>query len=413
MKLFLAELRQIFTLRFLLLVAAAAGVYTYSVFHYANTQLSYYFPAEPSDGYTSSLKIEKDLANFVLEDGRTAVTDGDLKTFSDNLAKTKELETFFSETEAFREYGITCLQDYKDLEKELDDAYYKESSSDPDDPALPALQERSEKIWEIIIASGKEDDFREWMFLEDTIGYMQEDYANRHEPSSYILDTYPSETQRARLKEIYSGDMGSPSSSLPSIMRNALITPYTIFSSFLFSVLFMTIVWRNRSRRIHLLQYSAHAGRRILAVEFLSALATCTLLLIIFLIPLLCIIGEYGLTRYFSLPVTGFLSTTMLWFDMNIGMYLFLPILLTYVLCAGATLISVCISRLCRNFVACAACSLPLLAGSFMIGEIVYNFPFSLSYPKLTETSLSVTLLLLGIAGAWFLCHREKKLDIS
>lgn len=233
MKLFLAELRQIFTLRFLLLVAAAAGVYTYSVFHYANTQLSYYFPAEPSDEYTSSLEIEKDLANFVLEDGRTTVTDGDLKTFSDNLAKTKELETFFSETEAFRKYGITCLQDYKDLEEELDDAYYKESSSDPDDPALPALQERSEKIWEIIIASGKEDDFREWMLLEDTIGYMQEDYANRHEPSSYILDTYPSETQRARLKEIYSGDMGSPSSSLPSIMRNALITPYTIFSSFL------------------------------------------------------------------------------------------------------------------------------------------------------------------------------------
>ena len=118
--------------------------------------------------------------------------------------------------------------------------------------------------------------------------------------------------------------MGSPSSSLPSLMRNALVTPYTTFSSLLFSVLFVTIVWRNRSRRMHLLQYSAHAGRRTLTVEFLSALASCTLLLTIFLIPLLCIIGEYGLTRYFSLPVTGFLSTTMLWFDMNIGMYLFL-----------------------------------------------------------------------------------------
>ena len=203
MKLFLAELRQIFTPRFLLLVAAAAGVYTYSVFNFANAQLSYYFPAS-SHEYGSSFEIERDLTNFVLDDGRTTVTDGDLKIFSDNLAKRKELETFFSETEAFREYGITCLQDYKDLEKELNDAYYKESSSDPDDPALPALQERSEKIWEIILASGKEDDFRDWFFLEEQIDHIQESYANRHEPSSYILDTYPSETQRERLKEIYS-----------------------------------------------------------------------------------------------------------------------------------------------------------------------------------------------------------------
>ena len=192
-----------------------------------------------------------------------------------------------------------------------------------------------------------------------------------------------------------------------------MITPFTLFSCVVFSFLFVTTVWKNRKQNIQYLQYTTKAGRKILRIEFLAALFAALLFLTIFLIPILCLMAQYGFFDYFALPVSGFLSRTYLWFDMNVGTYFFLMILLTYALCAGLILLSVCISRLCRNFVACIACSLPLLAVALFIGERIFNFSFSLYFPKFEEIFFTGLFLFLGIAGAIFLSIREQKADIT
>ena len=285
---------------------------------------------------------------------------------------------------------------------------------DRDDPTLPALQERYEQIWNIITASGKDTEIHEWLFNEKIVDSIREDYANRHEPNSYVKDVYTSESQKARLREIYEGPMDAPTfPMLLSLLTVNLTMPFTLFSYILFSFLFVTTVWKNRKQNIHYLQYTAKAGRKILWIEFLAALFAALLLLTIFLIPILCLMAQYGFFDYLALPVSGFLSSTYLWFDISVGTYFFLMVLLTYALCAGLTLLSVCISRLCRNFVACVACSLPLLAAAFLIGNRIISSSFSLYFPKFEETIFAALILLLGIAGAIFLSRREQKVDIT
>lgn len=413
MKLFSAELRQLFNVRFLLVVALASIVYAYSLLTFSNESLETYL-SPPDGSTTSNTDIEKHLADSVLGDGRLSVTEEDLDVLSEEMTKTEELDAFFRNTEAFRQYGVSSLEDYKKLEKEWNDAYFKETSDAPDDPTLPALQERYEQIWNIITASGKDTEIHEWLFNEKIVDSIREDYANRHEPNSYVKDVYTSESQKARLREIYEGPMDAPTfPMLLSLLTVNLTMPFTLFSYILFSFLFVTTVWKNRKQNIHYLQYTAKAGRKILRIEFLAALFAALLLLTIFLIPILCLMAQYGFFDYLALPVSGFLSSTYLWFDISVGTYFFLMVLLTYALCAGLTLLSVCISRLCRNFVACVACSLPLLAAAFLIGNRIISSSFSLYFPKFEETIFAALILLLGIAGAIFLSRREQKVDIT
>ena len=155
MKLFSAELRQLFNVRFLLVVALASIVYAYSLLTFSNESLETYL-SPPDGSTTSNTDIEKHLADSVLGDGRLSVTEEDLDVLSEEMTKTEELDAFFRNTEAFRQYGVSSLEDYKKLEKEWNDAYFKETSDAPDDPTLPALQERYEQIWNIITASGKD-----------------------------------------------------------------------------------------------------------------------------------------------------------------------------------------------------------------------------------------------------------------
>lgn len=413
MKLFLAELRQIFSAGFLLAAALAGAVYACVLIVHSDNMLQTYLSSS-SGPIASNTDIEKRLADSVLEDGRTAVTENDLEALSEDVAITKELDAFFRKTEAFHPYGVASLEDYKQLEKDWSEASVKETSGAPDDPALSSLSERLEKVQEIIASSGKEYEIQNGIFIENILDSIRDEYAGRHEPSSYVKGLYTSEEQKARLQEIYSGPMDSPAFSMLQVaLTTGLVMPFTLFSCFLFSFLFVPAVWKNRSRNIYYLQYSSAAGRNVLRAQYLAALAACLLLLTIFLIPVLCLMAQYGILRYFPLPVSGFLSGTYLWFDMNIGTYFSLMVLLTYVLCAGLSLLSMCISRLCRNFVACVACSLPLFAAVVAIGEQIFNATLSLYSPKLTETYLTGFLLFLGIAGAAFLSHREKTLDIA
>ena len=119
MKLFSAELRQLFNVRFLLVVALASIVYAYSLLTFSNESLETYL-SPPDGSTTSNTDIEKHLADSVLGDGRLSVTEEDLDVLSEEMTKTEELDAFFRNTEAFRQYGVSSLEDYKKLEKEVE-----------------------------------------------------------------------------------------------------------------------------------------------------------------------------------------------------------------------------------------------------------------------------------------------------
>ena len=116
MKLFSAELRQLFNVRFLLVVALASIVYAYSLLTFSNESLETYL-SPPDGSTTSNTEIEKHRADSVLGDGRLSVTEEDLDVLSEEMTKTEELDAFFRNTEAFRQYGVSSLEDYKKLEK--------------------------------------------------------------------------------------------------------------------------------------------------------------------------------------------------------------------------------------------------------------------------------------------------------
>ena len=93
MKLFSAELRQLFNVRFLLVVALASLVYAYSLLTFSNESLETYL-SPPDGSTTSNTDIEKHLADSVLGDGRLSVTEEDLDVLSEEMTKTEELDAF-------------------------------------------------------------------------------------------------------------------------------------------------------------------------------------------------------------------------------------------------------------------------------------------------------------------------------
>ncbi len=271
MKLFCAELRQLFNVRFLLVVALASIVYAYSLLTFSNDMLRTYLSL-PTGSFTSNTDIEKHLADSVLEDGRLSVTEEDLDVLLEEMTKTEELDAFFRNTESFRQYGVSSLEDYKKLEKEWNARISRKPATLRTIPRSLRYRNGMNKFGISLPLPEKTLKSMNGYLTKEWSDSIRKDYANRHEPNSYVKDDYTSESQKARLREIYEGPMDAPTfPMLLSLLTVGLITPFTLFSCVVFSFLFVTTVWKNRKQNIEYLQCTTKAGRKVLRIEFLAA----------------------------------------------------------------------------------------------------------------------------------------------
>ncbi len=406
MKLFWAEFRQVINRR-VFLIFLAIWVTILGLLYMQMHTVSYvsypHLQAEESP-LLSSADLGRALADIVVEKGNTVATQEDLDALREShLPDRTRLDTFFKTSKESHALGIHSLDEYISL-------FTPPQNGQEDMPEETyAVMDKMNSILEkenLLLEAQK---YRSAVssFLE-----LQKAFDNRHKPETYMESLYTSQRETARMTDILHGEMASPIPFMTSTVISAYAVPYTLLA--LWSILFLLLpyIWRSRSQTVHLVQYTCKAGRHILRIQFLSSAVLSAILLLLFALPIFYCYSQMGILKYWNLSLTGFLDKNFYWLHLTVGNYITLLFSLWFITGIGVSLLSTCISRLFRNFVTCVACSLPLAGIVYFVWEWIFARGFLLNTMPFMETFLSVSLLLLGIAGAWFLCHREKKLDI-
>lgn len=407
MKLFSAEFRRICSGRFLLAVLILLAGLTAILYAQKNTyRYVLYFDNFETYGFVSQNQLERELARIILERGDRYVTQADLDTLRERLPDPEKLEDFFQTNEACHALGISSVADYDALQEAI------QKASEENDPEIDKLYATDETIYGILEKADLLMEENMHRSANSSFQQLQEAFDSRQKVNPYILEDY-SENQKARMEEILSGSMDSPLPSLVSTVVYAYAVPYTFFALCCLIFLFLPCVWSSRSRKVHLLQYTCREGRALLRAEFQAAAAVAALLMLVFALPVFLIYAKDGIVSYWNLPLMGFLNDYLFyWVDFTLGGYIALLFLLWFITGLGLSLLSVCISRLCRNFTACAAFSLLLVVLAYFVWEWIFNKGFRLENPPWVETLLSVFTFLSGVFGAWFISGREKRIDI-
>ncbi len=408
MKLFSAEFRRICGGRFLLAVLILLAGLTAILYAQKNTyQYLLYSDSFETYGFVSQNQLERELAQIVLERGDGYVTQADLDTLRERLPDAEKLEDFFQTNKECHTLGISSVADYDALQEAI------QKASEEEDPGIDELYAIDEAVYGILEKADLLMEENMHRSANSSFQQLQKAFDSRQEVNPYIFESY-SERQKARMEEILSGSMSSPLPSLVSTVVYAYAVPYTFFALCCLIFLFLPCVWSSRSRKVHLLQYTCREGRALLRAEFQAAAAIASLLMLIFVVPVFLVYAKDGIVSYWNLPLMGFLNDFLFyWVDFTLGGYISLLFLLWFITGLGLSLLSMCISRLCRNFTACVAFSLLLVVLAYFVWEWIFNKGFRLENPPWVETLLSVFTLLLGVFGAWFLSHREKRIDIS
>ena len=404
MKLFSAEFRRICGGRFLLAVLILLAGLTAILYAQKNTyQYLLYSDSFETYGFVSQNQLERELAQIVLERGDGYVTQADLDTLRERLPDAEKLEDFFQTNKECHTLGISSVADYDALQEAI------QKASEEEDPGIDELYAIDEAVYGILEKADLLMEENMHRSANSSFQQLQKAFDSRQEVNPYIFESY-SERQKARMEEILSGSMSSPLPSLVSTVVYAYAVPYTFFALCCLIFLFLPCVWSSRSRKVHLLQYTCREGRALLR----AAAAIASLLMLIFVVPVFLVYAKDGIVSYWNLPLMGFLNDFLFyWVDFTLGGYISLLFLLWFITGLGLSLLSMCISRLCRNFTACVAFSLLLVVLAYFVWEWIFNKGFRLENPPWVETLLSVFTLLLGVFGAWFLSHREKRIDIS
>ncbi|MFR8001821.1 MAG: ABC transporter permease [Hydrogeniiclostridium sp.] len=408
MKLFSAEFRRICGGRFLLAVLILLAGLTAILYAQKNIyQYLLYSDSFETYGFVSQNQLERELAQIVLERGDGYVTQADLDTLRERLPDAEKLEDFFQTNKECHTLGISSVADYDALQEAI------QKASEEEDPGIDELYAIDEAVYGILEKADLLMEENMHRSANSSFQQLQKAFDSRQEVNPYIFESY-SERQKARMEEILSGSMSSPLPSLVSTVVYAYAVPYTFFALCCLIFLFLPCVWSSRSRKVHLLQYTCREGRALLRAEFQAAAAIASLLMLIFVVPVFLVYAKDGIVSYWNLPLMGFLNDFLFyWVDFTLGGYISLLFLLWFITGLGLSLLSMCISRLCRNFTACVAFSLLLVVLAYFVWEWIFNKGFRLENPPWVETLLSVFTLLLGVFGAWFLSHREKRIDIS
>lgn len=407
LSLFKTELRRLLSGRFLLAGLVLLAGLTAILYAQKNTyQYVLYSDVFETYGFISQNRLERELARIVLERGDRYAAQADLETLRESLPDAEKLETFFQTNEECHALGISSVEEYDALQEAIGKASEEEA------PWIDELYAVNEAVYALLEKADLLMEENMHRSAQSAFSAVQKAFDDRQEVNPYILEAY-SEKQKARIEEILSGSMDSPLPSLVSTAVYAYAVPYTFFALCCLIFLFLPCVWSSRNRKVHLLQYTCREGRALLRAEFQAAAAAAALLMLVFALPVFLIYAKDGIVSYWNLPLMGFLNDYLFyWADFTLGGYISLLFLLWFITGLGLSLLSMCISRLCRNFTACAAFSLLLVTLAYFVWEWIFNKGFRLENPPWVETLLSVFTLLSGVFGAWVLSHREKRIDI-
>jgi hypothetical protein len=182
-------------------------------------------------------------------------------------------------------------------------------------------------------------------------------------------------------------------------------------------VLLAPLITSDRIRKIHLLQYTAKTGRRIIRTQLAGILLSSLLLTTALTTVFGAIYATNGIHIFWNNYVSSFNSFCYLSVPLTFGQYVMVMTGMLYVLGLGFSAIAFILSRYSTNFIALVAGLIPVaVAGNILFFNVVFERPLNAFIVEtgiaLFEPLICAVFLALGIVAAVCVVRREKKIDI-
>jgi len=393
MRIFLYEMKKIWNIKLLVVIALLCALF-YSIFMEAYIK---YF----SNGHSQTEEIAYSI-EMTQRYGPTLEAD----EYSEFITTTREkliseAETYIKNMRIFSEAGIHTFEDYEKIYNKRD---------------RTALEE--EATWTLL---GEESNFVR--FKLQAIGNIEARFYNYPE---YALERLASKAKSdkglARIREIQEteeyrnimdGWVFDNTVSYTSNLAILAVLAVLIFVS--------PLVVSDRTRNVHLLQYTAKHGRRILKRQLIAVILSAFLLTTALILIFGTIYSSNGTWPFWNNGLTSFLNLKVdaFWFDITYGQYIIAYIVMLYMLCLSAAAIAFVLSRFSQNPVTLILKLIPVFAVLGVLGVSVYYCTFS--FDNILSVATGIVgiepivcgiVLLAGLAAALFVVRREKRVEV-
>lgn len=393
MKIIFYEMKKIWSIRLLLVVALICALY-YSMF--MEFDIDYFPNGHPqTEEVDYSIEMTK-LYGPTLEENE----------YSEFMLRTREeliseAETYIKGNPVFSEVGIYTYGDYEKADEKREQTEAEHTA-----------------IWTLL---GEECGFVQ--FKLQALDSIEERYSNY---PNYTLEKFISEAtgekELARLTEIRETeeyrnimDRWVFDNTVEYAVRLAILSVLAVLA--LVSPLIVT----DRARNLHLLQYTAKHGRRIFNKQLTAVILSAFLLTTVLLLIFGAVYSTNGTRPFWNNGLTSFFNLgTAFWFDITYGQYIIIYIVLLYVLCLSTAAVAFVLSRFSQNLIALILKLIPLFAvlgalcfsvfyGTFSYdGNILYMITGIIGI----EPVVCILVLTAASAVSFFIVHREKKVDV-
>lgn len=347
----LQELKKIFGIKRVLLIAAFAVLYYFLFF-----RLNVGIPEYHSDSVLLQTSLE------LLERYGENLEEAEYQDLSEVFHRIEEsaIDAWIKENDAFRQYGMESYRDWLEGENELSDDVEASLSSQI---LTGFTEEEQREAWEIACRE---------MYLDMLLK------AYEAEARSDGLTAYYNEIPEQAEKRIAERNREEVYSLMPYTVMNCYRSILSDFALFLFlSMLFLIVPYsvKDTVEGVPILQYTSQKGCRYywkkLAAVFIGAFLLCMaetgwLALVL------------GIDRTFSFAgcfVSGFSNPFITFVKLTFGQYIVMSLVYIVGIALCLAMVAYCLSSWARNYISAIALQIPAVIFSFVLSYgFMYNF---------------------------------------
>lgn len=384
MKIVLYEMKKIWNIKLLSMITILCALFFFMF-------MSFYIKYFPN-GHPATEEIDYSI-QMTRQYGRTL----EPEEYEEFIVKNKEevsaqIETYIKNNDIFSAAGIYSFADYEKV-------YEKDNPTQLEMNALNGL-------------SGKESGFL--LYKIQTLDSIEERYLAR-------LDDNLNEKEQMRLTEIQYAEKYNNIMSEQLFDNTVMYSIYFAILAVLSVLLFLApLITTDRSRNLHLLQYTSKNGRKTFNYQFAAVILSAFLLTTALLFIFGLIYSTNGTMLFMDNGLISFLNSFLIfWLDITYRQYITLYIIFLYILCLGTAGIAFILSRYSQNLIALILKLIPVTAALWVLCFSIFYNMFTSSNPLYKQTKIfgiepvvCSLILIAGLVASFYTVHRERKIDI-
>lgn len=390
MRIVLNEMKKIWNIKLLLIISVLCALFYLTFMKFYISQFPNGHPATEMVNYSVEM----------MQQYGVTLDDDEFSEFTLNTreALISEAEAYIKNIPIFAEAGIYTLNDYEKV-------YNKSNHTELEADAVSMLL-------------GDECNFVR--FKLSAINTIEVKYHNYPEYTlKDLISNSTSEKELNRFMDI------QKNGEYRNIMNKSVFdntVTYTVYLAILeilaVLVLISPLIVTDRTRRIHLLQYTAKQGRIIFQKQLIAIILSAFVLITALLLIFGAIYSINNTWIFWNNGLTSFLNGTFL-INMTYGQYIVIYIVLLYVLGLSAATTAFVMSRFSQNFITLILKIIPIFAMLAGISASVFDYTFNVSNTLYKgtgiwgiESIICGLFLMVGLVVSLYSLRKEKRIDV-